>query len=158
MKKNKLKKIFGVGPKGAGISRLLLALFSWFNSVIDLPVMVAHADLMKAIGVALAMIGLGLHFWSFYTLRHWWADDEICTRGPFTYFRHPMYAAWITFICTGFALYLNSWCYLLWVVGLHPIWHRLVIKEETTMTAIFGDVYKDYARKTGRFFPKILKR
>ena len=153
MEINKLQKIFGVGPMGAVISLLLLALFAWADSMIKLPVMVAYTGLMKSIGVVLIILGLGLHFWSFSTLRNWWADNKLCTKGPFKHFRHPMYAAWITFVCPGTALYLNSWLYLFWILLLHMIWHKFVKKEEIIMTDRFGEAYIDYARRTGRFFP-----
>lgn len=156
MEINKLQKIFGVGPMGAVISLLLLALFAWADSMMKLPVMVAYTGLMKSIGVALIILGLGLHFWSFSTLRNWWADNKLCTKGPFKHFRHPMYAAWITFVCPGVALYLNSWLYLFWLLLLQIIWHKFVKKEEIIMIDTFGEDYIDYARQTGRFFPKML--
>ncbi len=156
MEINKLQKIFGVGPMGAVISLLLLALFAWADSMMKLPVMVAYTGLMKSIGVALIILGLGLHFWSFSTLRNWWADNKLCTKGPFKHFRHPMYAAWITFVCPGAALYLNSWLYLFWLLLLQIIWHKFVKKEEIIMIDTFGEDYIDYARQTGRFFPKML--
>ncbi len=64
-----------------------------------------------------------------------------------------MYAAWITFISPGVAVYLNSWILLLWVVSLHPVWHRLVIHEEKMMCQRFQDEYRAYAQRTGRFIP-----
>ncbi len=67
-----------------------------------------------------------------------------------------MYAAWITFICPGVALYLNSWFYMFWVLLLHLLWHKLVKKEEIIMIDTFGDIYKDYAGRTGRFLPKMM--
>jgi len=152
---NKLKKIFGVGPAGATISLFLLAIFVWADSMIKLSI-VDYTGLIKIIGIILIIYGFGLHFWAFSTLRSWWVNDKLCTRGPFKYFRHPMYAAWITFICPGVALYLNSWFYLLWVLLLHLFWHNLVKKEEMMMTETFGNIYKDYARRTDRFFPKML--
>ena len=152
---NKLRKIFGIGPAGAVISLFLLAIFAWADSMVKLPIVVDYAGLMKIIGIVLIILGLGLHFWSFFTLRSWWVNDKLCTRGPFKHFRHPMYAAWITFICPGIALYLNSWFYLFWILFLHLLWHKIVIKEEIKMINIFGDIYKDYARRTGRFFPKV---
>ncbi|MBF0377256.1 MAG: hypothetical protein HQK72_07210 [Desulfamplus sp.] len=154
--KNKIKKIFGIGPKGAIISLLLLSFFVWADSMVKLIISVNFAGLMKVIGILLIILGLGLHFWSLSTLRSWWVEDKLCTRGPFKYFRHPMYAAWITFICPGIALYCNSWFYLLWVLLLHFLWHNLVKKEELLMGRIFGDKYSDYARRTGRFFPKMI--
>ena len=153
---NKLKKIFGIGPTGAIISIFLLAIFVWVNSMIELSIVVEYAGLMKILGIVLVILGLVLHFWSFSTLRSWWVDDKLCIRGPFKHFRHPMYAAWITFICPGVALYLNSWFYLFWVLLLHLLWHKLVKEEEIIMTDTFGDKYKNYALRTGRFFPKLL--
>jgi protein-S-isoprenylcysteine O-methyltransferase Ste14 len=68
-----------------------------------------------------------------------------------------MYAAWISLISPGVALYLNSWVFVCWVILLHPIWHKLVKREENKMMFAFGKIYVDYAKKTGRFFPKELK-
>ncbi len=158
MRENRLNKYFGIGPMGAFISLLLFVLFAWFDRVIGHPVLTFYALPIKYFGAALVIFGLGLHFWSFSTLRNWWTDDQLCTMGPFKYFRHPMYAAWITFISSGVALYFNSWVYFFWVILLHPVWHKLVKKEEITMIDIFGGVYRDYAERTGRFIPKILTR
>jgi protein-S-isoprenylcysteine O-methyltransferase Ste14 len=153
--RNKLKKVFGIGPTGATISLLLLAIFVWADSMIGLPIVVDYTGLIKITGIVLIIFGFLLHFWSFSTLRSWWADDKLCTRGPFKHFRHPMYTAWITFICPGIALCLNSWFYLFWVLLLHFLWHKLVMKEEIVIANAFGDTYKNYARRTGRFFPKV---
>lgn len=155
---NKLRKIFGAGPTGAIISLFLFATFVWADSTLKLAIVGEHAGfiIIKTIGILFVGLGVGLHFWSFFTLRNWWVDGQLCKRGPFKYFRHPMYAAWITFICPGIALYLNSWLYFFWVFLLHLIWHKLVKKEEIIMINTFGERYKNYARQTGRFFPKRL--
>lgn len=155
-KKSRLNKFFGIGPMGASISLLFLSLFAWVNQMIGQQVTTVYDAQIKYFGIALIIFGLGLHIWSFWTLRNWWSNDKLCTNGPFKYFRHPMYAAWITFISSGIALYLNSWVYFIWVLLLHPIWHKLVKKEESTMIDTFGDIYNDYARQTGRFIPKVL--
>jgi protein-S-isoprenylcysteine O-methyltransferase Ste14 len=152
---NQLKKIVGIGPVGAVISLLLLAVFVWADAMLKLSITVAHAGFIKTIGIMLIISGVGLHIWSFFALRSWWRDDRLCTGGAFKYFRHPMYAAWISFIAPGFALYLNSWVYLTWAVFLHVLWHQLVKREEQIMVDTFGDAYKDYARRTGRFFPRM---
>jgi protein-S-isoprenylcysteine O-methyltransferase Ste14 len=152
---DRLKKIFGVGPLGAAVSLLLLALSAKVDRWLGHPVIADDAALLRAIGIALLLLGLGLHGWAFVTLRHWWREDRLCTGGPFRYFRHPMYAAWITFVSSGGALILNSWVYAGWVILLHPIWHGLVKREEAAMRERFGEAYGNYAGRTGRFLPKL---
>jgi len=46
--------------------------------------------------------------------------------------------------------------YVLAQLLLHLFWHKLVKKEEIIMINTFGDIYTDYARRTGRFFPKMM--
>jgi protein-S-isoprenylcysteine O-methyltransferase Ste14 len=109
---------------------------------------------MEILGVLLTCAGLFLLFWTMRTLRNWWVENQLCTTGPFRWFRHPMYAAWITFMASGAALYLNSLIFLLWVAFLHPIWHWLVIREEKVMAEHFQGEYRRYAERTGRFVPR----
>jgi len=158
MGSDKIQKLFGVGPRGAAISLILLVLIAWVDRMVGHPAIMVNEVPMKVVGATLVVIGLGLHFWAFFALRNWWVSNRLCTLGPFKLFRHPMYAAWITFICSGVILYLNSWVLFLWLVLLHPVWHRLVSKEEKTMLENFGDEYREYATKTGRFIPRILNR
>jgi protein-S-isoprenylcysteine O-methyltransferase Ste14 len=158
MKHNKLQKILGVGPRGAAISLTLLALFAWVDLMMGHPAILVNATPMKAVGALLVILGLGLHFWAFSTLRNWWVVDRLCTTGPSKYFRHPMYAAWITFVSSRVAMYFNSWIYFTWVLLLHPIWHNLVKKEEISMFDTFGDQYRDFATRTGRFIPRMTNR
>lgn len=152
---NRLKKIFGVGPLGALLSILLFLFFLILDRLLGHPAISTHATPLKIAGALLVTAGGALHLWSFLSLRKWWVDNQLCTSGPFKFFRHPMYAAWITFIVTGIGLYLNSWIMLLWPVSLQLLWPRLVAREEMMMADIFGDEYRLYANRTGRFIPKI---
>ena len=158
MEIRKTEKIFGIGPLGALLSSMLLALFWCVDHIIGNPSIMAHPAPLKYTAAVLIAIGLGLHFWTLFTLRNWWMNDRLLTSGPFKYFRHPMYAAWITFISSGIGLFLNSWILLLWVAALHPIWHLLITKEEKMMAENFGDEYREYAARTGRFFPRVFCR
>jgi protein-S-isoprenylcysteine O-methyltransferase Ste14 len=155
MDAEKQQKLFGVGPVGALISLVLLIVAVWVDRILEHPAILTNPTPIKVIGAVLVVIGLGLHFWSMWTLRNWWGRDELCIQGPFKRFRHPMYAAWITFVLPGMALYLNSWIILFFVILLHPIWHQLVIREEKMMFEKFHDAYRAYAARTGRFFPRI---
>jgi len=98
---------------------------------------------------------LVLYFWTAWVLRNWWVKSQLCTTGPFRWFRHPMYAAWLTFLSPGVAVYRNSWVLLLWVMSLHPVWHLLVVGEEKMMSGRFHEEYRAYAERTGRFVPRL---
>ena len=155
MDTGKQQKLFGIGQIGAVMSFVLLAIALWVNRVLGRPAILTNPAPIKIVGIILVVIGFGLLFWSMLTLRNWWGKDELCTLGPFKWFRHPMYAAWITFVLPGAALYLNSWIILFFVILLHPIWHLLVIREEKMMFEKFHDAYRAYEARTGRFFPRI---
>lgn len=114
-----------------------------------------HAIFIKLVGVVFITIGIALHLWTAWTLRNWWIKDKLCMGGPFKYFRHPMYAAWITFMSFGAAFLLNSWVFIVWAMLLHPIWHRLVTKEEQLMLELFPKDYKDCTEHVGRFIPRV---
>ncbi len=157
MDRFKKEKIFGVGPKGALISVLLLVISLALDWWTGHPTITSYPGFIRVPAIALILTGLALHAWSFWTLRNWWQADQLCTRGPFRFFRHPMYAAWITFICPGVALFFNSWTMLLWPLLLHPVWHLLVAWEEKWMLELFGDPYREFAIRTGRFVPRFRK-
>ncbi len=155
---SRVQKLFGVGPLCVVISIVWLRLAVWVDHIMGHAAILANPAPMKVVGGVLAVMGLGLLFWTMRTLRNWWATDELCTTGPFKWFRHPMYAAWITFIVPSIALYLNSWIILLFVVLLHPFWHQLVVREEKMMFEKFQDEYRVYAARRGRFFPRVWNR
>jgi protein-S-isoprenylcysteine O-methyltransferase Ste14 len=154
MSRPSLKKIFGVGPLGGLISVGLLFIALGLDRYTASPVISSHTLLMRWIGGLSIVLGLAVHGWSFMTLRDWWLADRLCTRGPFRYVRHPMYAGWISLIAPGVVLMLNRWIFVGWLAVLHPLWHALVGREERTMEHLFGDVYRDYAARTGRFLPR----
>ena len=150
-----LKKLFGIGPIGAGASLILLFLAIRPDRALGHPKILNSRLPLEILGCLLIFTGLVLHFWTMYVLRNWWVKNRLCTRGPFRWFRHPMYAAWITFVSLGVALYLDSWMLLAWVAAQHPLWHWLVIHEERIMAEYFHDEYRSYAARTGRFVPRL---
>ncbi len=153
-----LQKIFGIGPLGALISLVLLAVAAWIDRFAGFGAISGHVLALRLAGGLLVLLGLGLHSWSFLTLRDWWRNDRLCTRGPFRYVRHPMYAAWISLIVPGVVLILNRWAFVFGMVALHPVWHVLVRREEGAMARIFGETYRSYAAQTGRFLPRLKRR
>ena len=149
------QKLFGVGPIGAIVSLVLLGVAIRVDRWLGHPEILRYPSAMKTLAVLLICAGLALHFWTMYALRNWWVRDRLCTRGPFRWFRHPMYSAWITFVSLGFAFYSDSWVILVWVALLHPIWHLLCAREERVMVDHFHEEYRAYAGRTGRFVPRL---
>jgi protein-S-isoprenylcysteine O-methyltransferase Ste14 len=155
MNLKKTEKIFGVGLQGVIISLASLLIVVYVDQAIIKTSITDHSLFMKIAGSIFVVTGLVLHFWTVWTLRNWWIKNQLCMLGPFKYFRHPMYAAWISLISLGLALYLNSLLCIFWAMLLHLFWHWLVIKEEKMMLEIFKDEYNEYAKRTGRFLPRI---
>jgi protein-S-isoprenylcysteine O-methyltransferase Ste14 len=97
-----------------------------------------------------------LVWWSLRTLKPKDRGQYVCTRGPFRYVRHPLYASFLSWFNFGLAIYLGHWAFMAWAVSLHPLWHWVIRKEEKDMQAQFGDEWVDYASRTGRFVPRLI--
>ena len=96
------------------------------------------------------------HSWCIKAISQWWRHDQLCTKGPYRIVRHPIYAGGTLLGSLGIALLFNSWIMLLLPVLMYIAYSILVRREETMMTAVFGEEYLRYASKTGRLFPRIL--
>ncbi|WZO98522.1 isoprenylcysteine carboxylmethyltransferase family protein [Isosphaeraceae bacterium EP7] len=100
-----------------------------------------------------------LLFWTFRSLGKNLTDTVVTrrehtlvTHGPYRWVRHPFYL--VVLVC-GLALSLltaNWLIALLGVMGLTLLVTRTRI-EEAKLIERFGDEYRAYARRTGKFFP-----
>jgi protein-S-isoprenylcysteine O-methyltransferase Ste14 len=81
---------------------------------------------------------------------------KLVTWGPYRFVRHPSYLAYFL-LFTGL---LVMWPNLLTFVPLVAIpgYIRATDKEERLLEAHFGNEYKEYQRRTGRFFPRLSKK
>ena len=80
-------------------------------------------------------------------------DHELVTSGPYRWVRNPLYTAGVL-LFTSLGLVSASW-YLIAGAALTFALVRLRLpKEETELEARFGQEYRDYARRTGRFLPR----
>ena len=80
-------------------------------------------------------------------------DHELITRGPYRWIRNPLYAAG-GLIFTGLGLIAASW-FLVGGAALAMVLVRLRLpKEEAQLEDRFGQDYRDYVRRTGRFLPR----
>ena len=112
-------------------------------------------------GVGVIVIAGALLVW---TLRNLGKNltDTVVTRkahtlvmhGPYRWVRHPFYGA-VALLVLGFSLAAANWFILL--AGALSVALLVVrtAREEQELVARFGDDYRDYMRRTGRFFPRL---
>jgi methanethiol S-methyltransferase len=79
-------------------------------------------------------------------------EGELATSGPYTYLRHPQYAAF-TLILLGFLLQWPTLLTLLMFPILLAMYVRLARREEAEVRAQFGAAYAEYTANTPAFFP-----
>jgi len=112
-------------------------------------------------GVGLALIGGLLLVWMFCTVGRNLTDTVVTrkqhtlvTTGPYRWVRHPMYTSAAMLTLANF-LAAASWYFL---VAGSLVFVLLAIrtrKEEENLVARFGDDYRNYMQRTGRFVPRL---
>ncbi|MHB8860919.1 MAG: methyltransferase family protein [Pirellulaceae bacterium] len=77
------------------------------------------------------------------------------THGPYQWVRHPFYVT-VTLLIASVTLLTANW--LVGGSGLLVLGFLAIRtpKEEQMLIDRFGPAYRDYAAKTGRFFPRII--
>ena len=111
--------------------------------------------LMLFIGISLlwsAHHNLGLSFHSLVVQKE---DQVLVESGPYKWIRHPIYTAYF-FNYIGGGLLAGNWV----LTFIPTICFGLMIylrlgEEEAVMIEKFGDDYRHYMERTGRFLPKI---
>jgi len=116
---------------------------------------------VRALGVALCAIGVGLAIWARMRLgRNWGAPmslrqgHELVTDGPYAFVRHPIYTGAI-FAMLGSALAADPrWLVLVALFGAYFIYSARA--EEQLMSQQFPDRYPTYKRRTKMLIPFVL--
>lgn len=81
-------------------------------------------------------------------------DHELVTTGPYRWIRNPLYTAGTT-IFAGLGLLAASWFLLAGAVVALTLVRLRLPQEEAELEARFGEAYREYARRTGRFLPRL---
>ena len=112
-------------------------------------------------GVLLCFLALALLLWTLPILNRNLTDTVVTrqhhtlvTRGPYRWIRHPFYVSMVLLL-TGSALMATNWFIL--VMGF-LVFALLAIRtgvEEELLLARFGDDYRNYRDRTGKFIPKM---
>lgn len=117
--------------------------------------------LLQGIGLGLWAVGVTVVVWAAWTLGQYMSvdgltvDHELVTSGPYRYVRHPVYAAF-TAIAVGTGLVFRSYVLMglavVWVVAAK--WWVAAEEELLTSPQGFGESYRAYTKRTGRFLPR----
>lgn len=140
-----------------GLLPLFLYLFNpaaatWAR--VDLP------DWLRWIGAALALLMLPCVIWVLRTLgdnisptQATRAGHQLVTSGPYRWIRHPLYTFGGLFFL-GIGLLTGLW----WMIALLAVGMAVLVwrtaSEEANLIARFGDEYRAYRARTGRYFPR----
>ncbi len=127
-------------------------LLSW--AALDLPLA------LRLLGAVLALAALMLFLWIHRTLGNNLSatlkikeNHTLVTNGPYALVRHPMYTAFYLLHVAVFFLTANWFIGVTWFIGLSLIVLLRVRREEQMLIDRFGDEYRSYMGRTGRFLP-----
>jgi protein-S-isoprenylcysteine O-methyltransferase Ste14 len=112
-------------------------------------------------GFGLGVISVIFWTWAQVALDTQWSAQlqltgghHLVTNGPYTRIRHPLYSGMIGW-SLGLSLLTANWIFVaVSLLSIAGVLHR-VPKEEQMMIDTFGEQYKAYMQRTGRFFPKL---
>lgn len=156
--------------EGAALPAIRLLMLPWLFAVglyfvapgrldafqLDLPAW------LRWLGAGVWLLSLVLLVWvhralgrNFSGLLRTRADHELVTWGPYRWVRHPMYP---TFLLLSIGMLLLT---AHWVIGA-PVFVGVALvmalrtpREEAMMVERFGDDYRRYAARVGRYLPRV---
>ena len=124
---------------------------------------VALPNWLRWVGVVLGVTGGLLLVVTFRTLGKNLTDTvvtraahRLVTRGPYGWVRHPFYVASALAIAANSLVTANWWVALTGGIGFGLLVLRTRIEEEKLIER-FGDDYKEYMKRTGRFLPRLFQ-
>jgi protein-S-isoprenylcysteine O-methyltransferase Ste14 len=81
-------------------------------------------------------------------------EHKLITSGPYRWVRHPLYTIGSTFI-VAFGLMADNWFIAALGILAFILMAVRTPKEEANLIEKFGDEYRQYMQRTGRFLPKL---
>jgi len=111
-------------------------------------------SVLAGVGGAMLLLGVGLYAWCVRVIRRAWRRGDLATTGPYARCRHPRYASWMFLMVPGLCLMSGSWLLLSVPVVMYAATRLLVGREERAMEKRFGEAWRAYRARTGRFWPR----
>ncbi len=113
------------------------------------------------LGFGVTSLGVAIAIWARYCIGEYWSSrvtlkegHRIIRSGPYQFVRHPIYTGMLLG-AIGRALTIGEWRAILGVVLVLGTHWRKARREESLLTAEFGEEYAAYRRSTGFLFPRL---
>lgn len=84
-------------------------------------------------------------------------EHRLVTSGPYRWVRHPLYTLGSA-LFVAFGMIADNWFIALLGLLAFVIVAIRTPREEANLIAKFGDEYRDYMKRTGRFLPRVSKQ
>ncbi|MFW9836184.1 MAG: methyltransferase [Candidatus Thorarchaeota archaeon] len=151
------------------LSFAILGFFTLIFLYILLPTWIlwAHYELhilVRWSGIALSLTSIGLIIWIHHTLGKQYSakleiqkEHELIDAGPYRRVRHPMYTVFILF-SLAVAVISSNLLMLGFAILIAIPFHWISRNEERMLTEEFGDKYRNYMKRTGRFLPSLRRK
>ena len=144
----------------------LVSFFSIVGYLIYPPLLawskVGLPESIRWLGVGMGIVGVGLFYWIFSSLGQGISptvatrkQHKLVTSGPYHWVRHPLYTVGATnFVAVG--IMADSWFIAMMAVVLFVLLASRTPNEEAHLIEKFGDEYREYVKRTGKFLPKFV--
>lgn len=152
------QRIFGAGPTLLLLTLALLVGAIELQKLTNLPRLGLSFPIRLGLAGFVLVTGGAIIIWAFRSLTISQRGRELVTTGPYRYVRHPLYTA--VFLTGGLATFLVTQTFLALIAMalMILIGHLVVGSEEKLMEQRFGPAWRDYARQTPRFFPRLMRK
>ena len=114
------------------------------------------------LGIGLGVVGIFFLLWIHHTLGKNFSvpgvmkeKQLLITVGPYRWVRHPMYTALFLVTIVYFLISANWFIGLVWIGWIVGTVASMLRDEETALIEKFGDKYRAYMQRTGRFLPRV---
>jgi protein-S-isoprenylcysteine O-methyltransferase Ste14 len=147
------QRIFGSGPVLLALSLSLIVGAIYLQKLVNLPGLSLNWPLRGLLAAGVLAVGVSVALWAFRALPLVERGQHLVTSGPYRYVRHPLYSTVMLF---GLAAFVVAQSYLVLgaVLLQYLAAHLIVGYEEGLMERQFGQAWREYTRRTPRFFPR----
>jgi protein-S-isoprenylcysteine O-methyltransferase Ste14 len=150
--------LFALGMTGLAVFAFVtvaypvLYLLGWLDRLTDsfLQLRFPGDIVVQLVGIALLAVGNVLVFWTLHAIE----PGSLTTTGPYARIRHPMYTGY-------FLVFLGLVLLILNLVALPcllfiPAQAAVARLEEAELGIRYGETYRAYAARSGRFWPRMI--